>query len=233
MTLTSTDPANTGGDRRPLLLGHRGASRYAPENTIAAFELALEHGCDGIEFDVRRTTDGRAVITHDATVSGHDVAHSTYGELLAIKPSLPTLDGILERFACRGFLYIELKVGGLENEVASMLRVHQPEHGFVIASFLLEVIAAVRACDPSLPTGLIYRSKRDTRDWRESESQFIIPRKNVVSKQLVEEIHAAGKRVLTWTVNKERDMRRVAEAGVDGMMSDDTALLGRVFGRDR
>src|SRR5688572_12760367 len=87
-----------------LRLGHRGAARYAPENTIAAFELALKHGCDGFEFDVRRTGDGRAVICHDRGLRGLVLARSSYSELVAIAPELPLLEQVLERFAARAFL---------------------------------------------------------------------------------------------------------------------------------
>ncbi len=61
---------------RPLLLGHRGARRAAPENTLEAFDLALAHGCDGFEFDVRMTRDGRCVICHDPRLRGREIAHA-------------------------------------------------------------------------------------------------------------------------------------------------------------
>ena len=61
---------------KPLLLGHRGAKSYAPENTIEAFELALQHGCDGFEFDVRFTADAQAVICHDPKFNRVEIATS-------------------------------------------------------------------------------------------------------------------------------------------------------------
>ncbi len=86
---------------KPLLLGHRGARafRQIPENTLASFELCLQHGCDGFEFDVRLSADGQAVICHDATISGMEIER-TASKILA----LPTLDDVLRQFADRAFL---------------------------------------------------------------------------------------------------------------------------------
>src|SRR6266849_2631936 len=109
---------------RPLLLGHRGARafRQIPENTLASFELCLRHGCDGFEFDVRRSADGLAVICHDATVGGMEIAN-TASETLP----LPTLEDVLRQFAHRAFLDIELKVAGLEAQTLAELRKHPPK----------------------------------------------------------------------------------------------------------
>ena len=87
----------------PLLLGHRGAraSRHIPENTLASFELCLQHGCDGFEFDVRLSGDGQAVICHDADVGGMEIA-TTAAESLR----LPTLEDVLRQFADGRFLIL-------------------------------------------------------------------------------------------------------------------------------
>src|SRR5271168_5316267 len=97
---------------RPLLLGHRGAraSRHIPENTLASFELCLQHGCDGFEFDVRLSGDGQAVVCHDASFGGVSIAEAATEAL-----ALPTLEQVLRQFSLRTFLDIELKVGGLES----------------------------------------------------------------------------------------------------------------------
>src|SRR5258708_13754626 len=95
---------------KPLLLGHRGARafRQIPENSLGSFELCLQHGCDGFEFDVRLSADGQAVIGHDATVGGMEIAN-TASETLP----LLTLEDVLRPFAHRAFLDIDLKVAVL------------------------------------------------------------------------------------------------------------------------
>ena len=218
-----------------LLLGHRGARRYAPENTITAFDLALEHGCDGFEFDVRRTCDRHAIVCHDPRSSGLDVARSTYSSLIEADPSLTCLQDVLYGFHSRAFLYIELKVDGQEDDVVRVLHECPPERGYVVASFLPEVLRALY--DLSLgnkrahvPLGLICDNKRELALWPELPVQYVMPKYTLVSRLLVEDLHAAGKRVLVWTVNTTRDMLRMAELGVDGIVSDDTRLLCRTLG---
>ena len=118
---------------RPLLLGHRGvrAEKAIPENTLTSFDLALAQGCDGFEFDVRRSADGQAVICHDASTQGREIAHSSAEQL-----ALPLLREILTRYRGSAFLDIELKVPGLERITRDLLRVRtRPRlRGFFVSS---------------------------------------------------------------------------------------------------
>src|SRR5688572_11881040 len=101
----------------PLLLGHRGALRYAPENTLPAFDLTLEHQCDGFEFDVRLTADGVAAVCHDPAVHGFSVADSLFTDLRrASGGTMPTMQEVWNRYRTRAFLNVELKVEGLEQQ---------------------------------------------------------------------------------------------------------------------
>lgn len=219
-----------------LLLGHRGARKFAPDNTIAAFELALEHGCDGIEFDVRLTADRQAVICHDAEYCGRPVAFSSYSALAEADPVHPILrlEDVAARFGSRSFLYIELKTGGLEEIVLRTVRDHIPTRGCVVASFLPEVVRQLHEQSSragiAAPIGLICGNRGQLARWREMPVEYVMPRSRMVSTSLVSELHRWGKRVLTWTVNSEREMRHIAECGVDGLLSDDTRLLTRTLG---
>src|SRR5215475_6801664 len=123
---------------RPLLLGHRGlrSARSIRENTIAAFDLALQHGCDGFEFDVRLSGDRQALVCHDPRAKGMRVSTSTRAQL----PHLPTLEEVLSRYAKHGFLDIELKTPDLTDIVLYHLSRHRPERGFLISSFLPAVL---------------------------------------------------------------------------------------------
>ncbi len=217
--------------QRPLLLGHRGTRRGVPENTLEAFEQALAHGCDGFEFDVRRSADGRAVICHDARLGRRLVARNSYAALCQRAPALPLLEEVLTRFGERAYLYIELKVAGLEQQVVTALRAHPPQRGFVVASFLPDALTAVHACDRTLPLGFICDAPRRLARWRTLPVSIVMPKRTLVTPALVEQLHAAGKQVIVWTVNREREMRRLAALGVDGIVSDDTERLGRVLQR--
>jgi glycerophosphoryl diester phosphodiesterase len=209
---------------RPLLLGHRGARKYAPENTLAALELALEHGCDGFEFDVRMTADMHAVICHDPKFLCKIISESKRSEL-----DVPALEEVVTRFASRAFLNIELKVSGTESCTAEMLRLH-PFRG-VVSSFLPEVIDKMAALKAEVALGLICDSTRQLAPWQDLPIQAVMANRGLVSQKLIAELHSAGKQVFVWTVNNAREMKKFAEWGVDGIISDDTKLLVETVGR--
>ena len=224
---------------RPLLLGHRGASRYAPENTLAAFRLALEHGCDGFEFDLRRTSDAQCYVCHDPRVHGVDVERTSYALLLdrhrrrhpscSAEECPPPLEEVLRRFS-RAFLNLELKVCGLEAAVVELLRRHPPARSLV-SSFLPEALLRYRELDAETPLGLICKSRAQLALWSALPLAAVFLHRRLVSPPLVTELHDAGKTVFAWTVNHSREMRRFAEWGVDGLISDDTRLLVQTFER--
>ena len=211
----------------PLLLGHRGsrASTSVQENTPASFDLALEHGCDGFEFDVRLTGSGRSVVCHDPKIDGISVAQANAVQLV----HLPVLEDVLQRYRQRAFLDIELKVAGLESKVLNSLRECRLEDDYVVSSFLPEVVMEVKTRSAKVQAGIICDKPRQLAGWRESTVEYVIPHYSLVTPKLVEEVHSAGKKLFTWTVNDRKRMLRLAEWGVDGIISDDTQLLVETF----
>jgi glycerophosphoryl diester phosphodiesterase len=211
----------------PLLLGHRGAraTRSIPENTLESFDLALAHGCDGFEFDVRQTADGRAVICHDPTVHGIEVARAESGDL----QDLPILQHVLTRYSQTAFLDIEVKVAGLQAMVVETLRAHPPQREFVVSSFLPEILLSFRRLDREIPLGLICEERYQMAAWTELPIQFVIPHHSLVDEALCQLLHAAGKQILVWTVNRREEVLRLRNWGVDGIISDDTKLLLEVL----
>jgi glycerophosphoryl diester phosphodiesterase len=214
-----------------LLLGHRGASDYAAENTIEAFELALQHGCHGFEFDVRVAADGEAVICHDSQIRRRRIAEHSCAELLARAPALPTLRQILARFSERAYLYIELKVEGLEGALLRALEEHPPRCGYVVGSFFPSVLQAVHRRDASIRLGYICRTRKELPRWRDLPVVAVMPQHRLLNTALIQELHAAGKQIITWTVNRPSEMRSLSAAGLDGILSDDTALLCKTVSR--
>ncbi len=149
---------------RPLLLGHRGARRGAPENTFFAFDKALRDGCDGFEFDVRLSSDGRGVVCHDPTLHGLEIAQSSFSNLLAVRqaksnprfsharssqstPQLPCLEDVLAKYADCAFLDIELKTEGLEEATIELRARFPTKRGAVVSSFLPEVLRRLASLD--------------------------------------------------------------------------------------
>jgi len=214
---------------RPFLLGHRGARalKSIPENTVASFDQALADGCDGFEFDVRLSSDGTPVVCHDPQTGCIEIARASAEQLSA----LPQLRDVLIRYQQSAFLDIELKVSGLEKITAALLQKHPPRRGFVVSSFLPEVLYAVRAEDPGIPLGLICETEAELRHWNELTIEYVIPHYRLVDEALLPELRDAGRKILVWTVNAPEEMRRWAESGVDGIISDDTSLLCRTLAR--
>jgi glycerophosphoryl diester phosphodiesterase len=194
---------------------------------LPAFERALDHGCDGFEFDVRLTRDGRAVVCHNPKSRGISVAKASSARL----GHLPPLEDVITHFAKRAFLDIELKVPGLEQQVLTLLRENVPERGYVVSSFLPKVLIELRVRSETVALGIIFDKK--TTKWRDLPVNYVIPRKSLVTAALVNEVHDAGKLLITWTVNDKRSMLRFANWGVDAIISDKTELLFKTLRPDR
>lgn len=214
--------------KRPLLLGHRGnrISPHFPENTLPSFDAALQHGCDGFEFDLRLERSGKAVVCHDPTVAGLKVAQTSNDQLL-----LPELFDILRRYEKCAFLDIELKVPGIESQLLRALIAHPPERGFVVSSFLPAVLQQLRLRNQGIPLGLICDRSDQVPPGLEMAVQYLIPHHSLVKKDLVREIASVGKSSMVWTVNDRDSMLRFADWGVDGIISDDPELMVQTFGR--
>lgn len=215
--------------RHILLLGHRGARLYAPENTIGAFDLALEHGVDGFEFDLRLTRNRRIFICHDPKLKRLSVRRSTLKQLQSIHSAQeqfpPCLEEVLQRYAGSAFLNLEVKVRGIERLVYRTLGSFPPQHGYLISSFWPSVLRELHRIDDSLVLGTLSQTRWQLRRWERLPVTYILPHYRLLSRKLVEEIHAAKKLVVTWTVNERDTMLRLADLGVDGIISDDTKLL--------
>lgn len=217
----------TANPHRPLRLGHRGARaiKSIPENTLASFDQALADGCDGFEFDVRLAGDKAAVVCHDPQFKGVEIASTAREQL----PGLAQLHEVLARYRDRAFLDIELKVCGLEKITLNFLRKYPPQRGCVVSSFLPEALQEMHSLDDGPPLGLICETRAQLDRWSELPVKYVIPHWPLVDSALISQLQAAGKKILVWTVNTASDMRRLAEAGVDGIISDYTSLLCRTL----
>lgn len=210
---------------QPLLLGHRGARFYAPENTLPAFDLALTHGCDGFEFDVRMSADQHPIIVHDPHLEDVMIADFTAEKLFAIQNTIPQMWQVFERYAASAYLNIELKVVGLESRIAELLETYPPEKGYLVSSFLPESIRSMHAAAPNVPLGYICRRKDLVRHWRKLPITHVILHHSLITSKFMSEARSEGKKVFVWTVNKREHIEEMAALGVDGIISDDTKLL--------
>ena len=138
-------------------------------------------------------------------------------------PHLPTLEYVLSRYRTQVFLDIELKIPGLTEIVLDDLRRHRREHGFVISSFLPEVLFELRRRNHSIRLGIIFEQHAPR--WQELPIDCVMAEKSLITRTLVDQVHDAGKRLFAWTVNERAAMLRFAHWGVDGIISDTTELL--------
>jgi glycerophosphoryl diester phosphodiesterase len=230
-----------------LLLGHRGArpvrrlgfswsgSKVPAENTLAAFEYALAQGCDGFEFDVRYTRDRRHVLCHDPKLHQREIATGDYSDLHRHperrKAPIACLEDVLRTLGDRAYLDIELKVAGCEEQIVAQLKAHPPSRGYVVSSFLPDVLLRLNELDDTMPLGYICKDAEAAEAWSMLPIRVLLPHYRLVSRRLVDEVHRRKMQLVTWTVNRESDMLRFASWEVDGLISDDPQLLHRTFRR--
>jgi glycerophosphoryl diester phosphodiesterase len=200
------------------------AEKSIPENTPASFDCALAQGCDGFEFDVRLSADGQPVICHDASMHGWEIAQTAADQL-----ALPTLRDVLKRYQSSAFLDIELKTSGLEAVTVKLLRTYPPVRGYVVSSFLPQVLRTIYGMDDTIPLGLICETRAQFGFWSKLPVQYVVPQQKLVRQNVITKIKASGKKLYVWTVNSTTDIRRLAERGVDGIISDHPKRLARAL----
>lgn len=215
---------------RPLRIAHRGLPRLARENTLSSFALALEAGADGIELDVHATSDGAVVVHHDpALTNGLLIAGSTLEAVRSTTgATVPTLGEVCALVNGRAELFVEIKGNGIEQLVLAVMRRYQGS--FAIHSFDHAMIARIHAVDPRVRLGVLFEdgplevgALMDATGARD-----VWPHAPLITRQMVDDVHARGGRVIAWTVNSRADTDRLASWGVDGLCGDDV----RTFAAD-
>jgi len=145
---------------------------------------------------------------------------------------MPTMQEVWNRYRTRAFLNVELKVEGLEKQVVEMFGAGPPTRGSFVSSFLPEVVRNLHAFKVGIALGYICKNPAKLSIWTELPVENVVLHTSLITDALVEEIALAGKRLIVWTVNDEREMRHLAALGVHGIISDDTRHLRRVLRPD-
>ncbi len=224
----------------PLVYAHRGGHHDGPpENTLAAFERAVELGADAIELDVRRAADGELVIFHDAKLGRQPV-----GKLSAAQLSertgyeVPTLDAVLRWAQGRIRLDVELKEDGYVELVAEPLsRFHAAGGGLLVTSFLDPVLVRLAALAPEVPLGLLIGMTAigAVRRARSCAAAAIVVQARLASNRLLDEACAAGLECIVWDALETAGdhTRFLHDPRIDGVITDHVAwaLAERPAGR--
>jgi glycerophosphoryl diester phosphodiesterase len=241
--------------KRPLIFAHRGSSAYAPENTLAAFNLAVQQHADVIELDVKLTADDQVVVIHDDSV---DRTTNGIGQISSLSlpelkrldagskyspvfqaEKIPTLAEVFEAVEGKIIINIELKnyaspLDDLPNKVISLIKAYKLESSVFLSSF--NFIALIRAhyLLPTLPLGLLTIAGLANPTLRSRLVRFgpqlaLCPNYVDVSTQLIRAAHRANCQIYTYTVNQPDSMKQLFSIGVDGIITDDPPLAQKVL----
>ncbi|MGH7441175.1 MAG: glycerophosphodiester phosphodiesterase [bacterium] len=233
-----------------LIIAHRGASGRAPENTLAAFRMALDLGAKAFEFDVHQTKDGRLVVIHDGDlkrVAGlrKKIKRMTWDEVRAADAGswfaerfkgekIPSLDEVLDLAQGRAEVHAELKAGsktypGIEERLARAVESRKAWTWIMISSFDHRALRTMRAISQKARLGYLLGPKLLSGAWRDmaktrAESLNLSARQ--ATKGRVRQAHKRGLKVFVYTVNDAKTLSRMERLGVDGVYSNFPEMNG-------
>jgi glycerophosphoryl diester phosphodiesterase len=245
-----------------LVVAHRGSSGRAPENTLAAFELALESGAVIIECDVRLTRDDEVVIFHDRTLDrttdgSGPIQKKTLEELKRLDAgswfnskfkgeSIPTLNEALRLLEGRAFLNIELKADArdhqanarLQERVLETVRDARAEHRIFLGSFNHRLMREIKSLHPELTTAIIYKTVRDfayrpSHLVSQAQADAFVCGRWWLRRKLLDDLQNHHIPIFVYTVNTERDVRRMKQLQIDGVITNFPDLVVRALGRSQ
>lgn len=230
---------------RILVIGHRGASANAPENTLKAFKKAIELKADYIEFDVQETLDGELIIAHDKDIkriTGHDgiISKMTLNELKMLdfgeSEKIPTLEEIVKLTKNKIKLNCEIVVKGITEMVIEILRKWEILDTTIVSSFIHEELLASQKLEPSIklaslePTpGIIkidWAKKKEMIEYCINNELYAInPFVMMVDQQLIDFAHANDIMVFPWTVDSIVSIKKLIRQGADGIITNDISKV--------
>jgi len=217
-----------------LKIAHRGASDYAPENTLEAFRKAVKLKVDVVEFDVHHTKDNKLVVMHD-----HNIKRTTDGlgliKNLTFKKlrkfhesngeSVPTLQEVLDILKGKCICKIDIKDQGILEKVLKVIKKNHIEDSVIITSQLISVLRKVKNLSPEIKIELGgFKEKKPIKEMikevKDIKAEIISPHYSIITKKLVEEAHKNGLEVHVWTVDDKKTMEKMKKIGVDGITSN-------------
>ncbi len=232
---------------RTLNWGHRGASGHAPQNTLAAFLLAAEMGADGIELDVHLSADGEAVVIHDDTVDATtdgsgQVSAMTLAELKALDAGgwfdprfagerIPTLQEVFDAVGQRLLINVEIKVEAgyhppdQEAETVRLIEDNGLIERVIVSSFSISSLRRTRRLNPNIALGLLY-ARVETPLFPTlarllgARYEALHPQFCLVNAGYMARARRRGLQVNAWTANEVSDMRRLLDAGANGIITN-------------
>jgi glycerophosphoryl diester phosphodiesterase len=242
---------------RPILLAHRGDFAHAPENTLPAFQQAIQKGADGVELDAKLTADGHVIVIHDPTLDrttdGKGRVAST--PLITIRKldagkwfnpkfsgtQIPLLEEVFEIVGKEKLINIELTNyntprDGLVLKVCQLIKRHNNQSQIIFSSFFPSNLKIAAQTLPQIPRGLLTMPGLAGL-WARSfgfmfgDYQALHPHLSNTSREQMQRAHRLKRRVHVWTANTPEEIIRLKDWGVDGIITDDLATAVRALGR--
>jgi glycerophosphoryl diester phosphodiesterase len=219
-----------------IVTSHRGAGFLEPENTLRAIRRAIDLGADQVEIDVQLTRDGHLILMHDTTVDRTtngkgNVADFTLAEIRQFDAGqgerVPTLEEVLTLTDGKITPQIELKGPGTTHSVVKTLHALKCADRVILTSFLHQQLLEARQIDPNIHTGALWgRLPNDV----VAQAEYLGVRAlhlwhQFITSQIVSDAHARGLLIRAWNANKEEDIQRLIDLGVDAIGSDRPDLL--------
>ena len=241
--------------KRPLVIAHRGYREKYPENTLAAFNAAVDAGAPMIELDVSLTKDRKLIVIHDDTLDRTTdgigpVSEYTLAELKRFDAGswfdtcfkdeqLPALEEVFDAVGGQVLLNIEIKSSAfelkrlpdaIENQVIDLIHSKNCKDSVLISSFNDTILKNIRKLDARVPMGIISRRKSDSHTLERYKKLDLFswhPERSIVTRQCVELMHKDSIAVFPYTVNAVKEADRLIKMNVDGMFTDDPGLMMR------
>jgi glycerophosphoryl diester phosphodiesterase len=228
---------------RTLVFGHRGASAYAPMNTLPSFELAAEQGADGVELDVHLSQDGQLIVLHDFTVDhttdGHGYARDmTLAQLKKLDAGswkgeqfkgirIPTLDEVFVAVGQKLCINVEIKsesveTDGVEQQVAECIAKNAMTERVIVSSFNPLALKRFREIMPEVPIGYLYVAGEQpfAEVIKSLPHDARHPQHTMIDQGYMDWARQNGYRVNTWTVNDPTRAAELRNMGVDAIITD-------------
>lgn len=229
--------------REVLLIAHRGANKLAPENTLKAFQKAIDLNADYVEFDVHKSKDGEIVIMHDGNTlrtTGYkgEISEMTLEELKKLDcgdgEKIPTLNELIKIAKGKIGLQLEIKAEGITNDIYKILKESDLLETTIISAFKHEELYELKKLDRKLKlSSLIIGIKKNTTIREAVDNGFyaIHPLYKFVNQKFLDTAHEENIKVNAWTIDSITKMRKLIEMGIDGIITNDVETAKEALGR--
>ncbi|WP_240414850.1 glycerophosphodiester phosphodiesterase [Paenibacillus periandrae] len=242
-------------NNKPMIIAHRGAKGMAPENTLGAFQLGLDQGCEGIELDIHLTADGEIVVCHDLTLDRTTngkgrIVEKKLSEIKALDAgswfgdefkgeTVPTLNEVMDLVPDTIMVNVEIKYayeGQIEHKLLDLLKQRNRLNNVVISSFDHKCVRRIKQLEPEARIGLLYQSNLlDPTAYARSfdvDVYSLHPYYQLLDAEDVQKATESGLYVYPYTANAESDLLRLTQFGVSGIITDYPGRLGALY-KDR